>query len=71
MDTRLDSPQVDGEHYVERNNGHLVVPTGTSRRNTGVMLSRNTITRKSEGGATLPLTQPNPEFRDINLNTSK
>ena len=71
MDTRLDSPQVDGGPYFERNNGHLVVPTGASRRNTGVMLSRNTITRKSEGGATLPLKQPNPEFRDINLNTSK
>ena len=38
MDTRLDSPQVDGRPYVERNNGYLVVPTGTSRRNTGVML---------------------------------
>ena len=71
MDTRLDNTQVDGGAYVERNNGYLVVPTGTSRRNTGVMLSRTTITRKSEGGATLPLTQPNPEFRDINLNTSK
>ena len=71
MDTRLDSPQVDDGLYVERNNGHLVVPTGTSRRNTGVMITRTTMTRKSEGGATLPLTQPNPEYRDINLNTSK
>ena len=71
MDTRLDSPQVDGRPYVERNNGHLVVLTGTSRRNTGVKMTRTTITRKSEGGATLPLTKPNPEFRDINLNTSK
>ena len=62
MDTRLDSPQVDGGPYVERNNGHLVVPTGTSRRNTGVMLSRTTITRKSEGGATLPLTKFVREF---------
>ena len=71
MDTRLDSPQVDGEPYVVRNNGHLVVPTGTSRRNTRVMQSRTKMTRKSEGGATLPLTQHNSEFRDINLNTSK
>ena len=71
MDTRLDSPQVDGRPYVKRNNGHLVVPTGSSGRNTGVMLSRTTKTRKSEGGATLPLTQHNSEFRDINLNSSK
>ena len=71
MDTRLDSTQVDGMTYVERNNGYLVVPTGTSRRNTGVKITRTTMTRKSEGGATLPLTQHNSEFRDINLNSSK
>ena len=40
MDTRLDSTQVDEGAYVERNNGYLVVPTGTARRNTGVMHSR-------------------------------
>ena len=71
MDTRLDSTQVDGGPYVERNNGYLVVPTGTSRRNTGVMRSRTNMTRKSEGGATLPLTQHNSEIRNINLNNSK
>ena len=43
MDTRLDNPEVDGGVHVERNNGYLVVPTGTTRRNTSVMPSRTTI----------------------------
>ena len=33
-DTRLDNPHVDVVGYVERNNGHLVVPTGIAGWNT-------------------------------------
>ena len=41
-DTRLDNPPVDGNWYVQRNNGHLVVPTGIAGWNTRMISGHTT-----------------------------
>ena len=41
-DTRLDNPPVDGYWYVQRNNGHLVVPTGNPGWNTRMINNQST-----------------------------